>query len=149
MDHCKNCSVDFELSVKCTDAFCDVTSQDLKSDQNEVVPVHSDAATEEDFQKGIIIVKLRKGQELKLKAVAKKGVGKEHAKWAPACCATYLFEPDIRLNTARIEELTDKQKQEWVKSCPTGVYKYDEKTAQVSIEDKMQCTYCDECKKKS
>jgi len=53
------------------------------------------------------------------------------------------------LNTARIEELTDKQKQEWVKSCPTGVYKYDEKTAQVSIEDKMQCTYCDECKKKA
>lgn len=76
--------------------------------------------------RGIIIVKLRRGQELRLRAIARKGIGKDQAKWSPAATVTFLYEPDIRIN----EELM--QKNDWIDSSPTTVFGIDPRTQQFS-----------------
>jgi DNA-directed RNA polymerase II subunit RPB3 len=60
---CPNCSVEYKLHVS-ADSTIDVTSADLKTSEQQVLPV-----TVGDT--GVVIAKLGKGQELKLRAVAK------------------------------------------------------------------------------
>ena len=48
---------------------------------------------------GILIVKMRRGQELALRAVARKGIGKDHAKWSPVATAVYQYMPEVRVRS--------------------------------------------------
>lgn len=54
----------------------------------KLIPV----ATDPEGQ-GSVICKLRKGQELKMKCIAKKGIAKEHAKWAPTSAVGFEYDP--------------------------------------------------------
>jgi DNA-directed RNA polymerase II subunit RPB3 len=51
-------------------------------------------STEEEANKvrevemGVLICKLARGQKIKLSALARKGTGREHAKWNPVCTAS-------------------------------------------------------------
>ncbi|KAK9765496.1 RNA polymerase II subunit 3 [Basidiobolus ranarum] len=110
--YCSNCSVELTLDVKCTgDNTLDITSKDLVSTDPRITPV---LAGPED--NGILIVKLRKGQELKLNCVAKKGVSKEHAKWSPISGVGFEYDPWNKLRHSRwwIEEDAEK---EWSLFC--------------------------------
>ncbi|KAF1770728.1 hypothetical protein GCK72_002550 [Caenorhabditis remanei] len=106
-EFCDECSIPFILQMKCKDeATLAVTTADLRCMNNDttVRPACGKALRErgtgrEDFhnREEILIVKLRKGQELNLKAYAKKGFGKEHAKWNPTCGVAFEYDPDNAL----------------------------------------------------
>lgn len=98
-DFCEHCSVKFLLHVRCDDEKpLNVTTKDLKPVGSKVYPVTSrgrdmdDSSYADDNE--ILIVKLRKKQELKVTAFAKKGVGKEHAKWNPTSSVSFEYDPD-------------------------------------------------------
>ncbi|XP_055809815.1 DNA-directed RNA polymerases II, IV and V subunit 3-like [Solanum dulcamara] len=150
---CEFCSVEFYLRVKClSDQTLDVTSKDLLSSDHTVVPVdYSDASSGFDStpNKGIIIVKLRRGQELRLRAIARKGIGKDHAKWSPAATVTFMYEPEIYINEDMMESLTLEEKTELVESSPTKVFGIDPESKQVIIVEPEAYTYDDEVLKKA
>lgn len=112
-DYCTKCAVRFELKQngpptggKNEAGEADpnnngiVTSKHLVNlDENDglcvtVAPIHNSGLGGSDDQKnGIVIMKLGHGQSLHMSLIAKKGIGKEHAKWSPMCQVAYKIEP--------------------------------------------------------
>ena len=107
-NYCNNCSVELHLNVKCTeDVVRSVTSNDLISSSNQVKPILYGQEGS-----GILIAKLRQGQELSLRCIAKKGTAKEHAKWSPCSGVGFEYDPHnkLRHTTYWVE---DDVKKEW------------------------------------
>ncbi|GMJ03504.1 hypothetical protein like AT2G15430 [Hibiscus trionum] len=149
---CEFCSVEFHLRAKCmSDQTLDVTSNDLYSSDHTVVPVNftDSAGYDSSEQRGVIIVKLRRGQELRLRAIARKGIGKDHAKWSPAATVTFMYEPEIHINEDMMDTLSLEEKQSFVESSPTRVFDIDPNTQQVVVVDPEAYTYDDEVLKKA
>ncbi|KAK0419774.1 hypothetical protein QR680_014314 [Steinernema hermaphroditum] len=106
---CERCAVEFALNVKCHEESRSVTTADLVSSNSQVFPacgtplknyrernssfVRSENDTEHDAQ-DVLIVKLRKHQEIRMKCYAKKGFAKEHAKWSPVSSVSFTYDPD-------------------------------------------------------
>ncbi|PIA27130.1 hypothetical protein AQUCO_08300072v1 [Aquilegia coerulea] len=174
---CEHCSVEFHLDVRCDqDQTLDVTSADLISTDPSVIPVDVAAKSSSSaydasenkaclglrqilmllcllerkiYRRGIIIVKLRRGQELRLRAIARKGIGKDHAKWSPAATVTFMYEPEIRINEEMMESLSIDDKRSWIESSPTKVFDIDPNTQQVVVVDPEAYTYDEEVIKKA
>ncbi|KAL2912853.1 RNA polymerase II subunit 3 [Polyrhizophydium stewartii] len=106
--YCPQCSVELHLNVRCTeDHTREVTTRDLVSSHTSIAPVLNGPN-----DRGILIAKLRKGQEINLRCIAKKGTAKEHAKWSPCAGVAFEYDPHNRLRhtTYWIE---DDVKSEW------------------------------------
>ncbi|XP_068662977.1 DNA-directed RNA polymerases II, IV and V subunit 3-like [Aristolochia californica] len=155
---CEFCSIEFTLSARCTDdQTLDVTSAELRSSDpalccpvDQILRPGADSnGYDGSEQRGITIVKLRRGQELRLRAIARKGIGKDHAKWSPAATVTFMYEPQIHINEDLMETLTYEQKMEWIESSPTKVFGIDPNTHQVVVLDPEAYTYDDEVIKKA
>ncbi|KAH9260979.1 hypothetical protein BASA81_000675 [Batrachochytrium salamandrivorans] len=155
--YCQHCSVNFVLDVVNTgpQEVKTVYSSDLipQIESIEVIGYSSREemgvfAGAENDGRGIVICKLGIGQQLKLKAIAKKGVGKTHAKWSPVAVCTYTFEPRVTLNDARLDEISDAQRLALVQSCPAKVFAFDERSKKVMLANEPACMFCNECVKK-
>ncbi|KAF2839637.1 insert subdomain of RNA polymerase alpha subunit [Patellaria atrata CBS 101060] len=96
--YCESCSVTLTLHARCTgDDVMKVYARDLVVTGGRVNdqvgnPVITDAKGE-----GCVIVKLRKGQEIRVKCIAKKGIAKEHAKWMPTAAVGFEYDPHNKL----------------------------------------------------
>lgn len=110
-EYCNKCSVRITLDCDFNKMVQDkpiheqelaipITSQHLVCHDKDVSVVHF--SNEEDAHKshdqGIVIVQLGPGQKLKLEAIAKKGIGKEHAKWSPVATVALKYDPIVKLN---------------------------------------------------
>ena len=127
-----------------------ITSADMTSNNNQVSPAHFLNAEEEgaSHDAGISIVKIGPGQHLKLKAVARMGISKEHAKWCPVAVATYRFFPIITINDDACDTLTMDQKQMLVDVCPDRILELDPVSGKiVEAEDAWEvATYTEDLK---
>jgi DNA-directed RNA polymerase subunit D len=82
---CGQCRVTLTLNAESPDGTRTVYSGELVSENPDIVPV-SDK---------IPLIKLAKGQKLKLEAYARLGKGKNHAIWQPVCVCAYKYYPKI------------------------------------------------------
>eukprot|EP00882_Tetradesmus_deserticola_P028695 GHRQ01031970.1.p1 GENE.GHRQ01031970.1~~GHRQ01031970.1.p1 ORF type:complete len:212 (+),score=80.39 GHRQ01031970.1:263-898(+) len=101
--------VEFSLNVKCTEGrSLEVTDLDLVPDaSHSVVPVTQALMKQQGGSvKPVVLLKLGRNQEIKLRAIARKGIGKDHAKWIPVATAVFQYVADISINQGLMDELT-------------------------------------------
>lgn len=97
-NYCSNCTVVLSLHAKCTGSeimkvyAADLIPHEQRPNDQVGLPVRKDPRGQ-----GVLIAKLRQGQELKMKCVAKKGIAKEHAKWAPTAAIGFEYDPHNKL----------------------------------------------------
>lgn len=72
---------------------------------------------------------------MKLKAVARMGISKEHAKWCPVAAATYRFWPEITVNDEACSTLTHEQKQQLIDVCPDRILELDEVSGKIVVAE--------------
>jgi DNA-directed RNA polymerase II subunit RPB3 len=135
--------VELRLDVACTGSEAlDVTTNDLALDpaHTEVRPVGYNPAGSgggpdgtNQQQRGILLVKLRRGQALRLRAVARRGIGKDHAKWSPVATAAYQFVPDITIDARLAAGLSDAAREEWAAATPGGVFVHNKATGGLEV----------------
>lgn len=98
-----------------------------QGDQLAKFPLHSSGAGHvgggiRPLHEDILLAKLRPGQVIELEAHAKKGIGKDHAKWSPVATASYRLMPSIEI----VKPIYDELAEELVNWMEPGVFKLEE-----------------------
>lgn len=111
--YCEHCSVILTLHARCTgDDIMRVYARDLVVDQARPNPYLGDPVITDHEGLGTVICKLRKEQEVRMRCIARKGIAKEHAKWAPTSAVGFEYDPH---NTLRHMDLwyEESAEKEW------------------------------------
>jgi len=125
---CNLCRVTLTLDAEANEGTRPVYSGELVSENPDIIPV-SDK---------IPIIKLAKGQKLKLEAYARLGKGKNHAKWQPVSVCAYKYFPKIEVPSKKCEDCA-----KCVDICPKKVLTMKEK--KVKVRDLLACNLCMDC----
>ncbi|MBS7646843.1 MAG: DNA-directed RNA polymerase subunit D [Candidatus Bathyarchaeia archaeon] len=125
---CNLCRVTLTLDREAKDETVTVYSGELVSENPSIVPI-SDK---------IPIVKLAKGQRLRLEAYARLGKGKNHAKWQPVSTCTYKYLPKIEINSQNCDACG-----ECVNICPRKVL--TKREGKIEVRELFACTLCNDC----
>jgi DNA-directed RNA polymerase I and III subunit RPAC1 len=104
-------------------------------------PVHKD----------ILIAKLAPGQSIRCDIRAKKGIGRDHAKFSPVATAAYRLATTVTLSEDA--PFLGKEAEELVKRCPMGVFDIEDLGAggggggggRAVVKRARACTVCREC----
>lgn len=126
-----DCFAKFDLEAEGTEnGIITIYSKDLVPGDPQIVPVHD----------SIPIVKLAKGQKIKLEAFARLGRGKEHIKWSPVNVAAHKFVPLIS-----VDHRSCKYCLKCVEACPRGVIQAESGRIVVNEQQKLNCNFCRLC----
>ncbi|MBT0159890.1 DNA-directed RNA polymerase subunit D [Candidatus Bathyarchaeota archaeon A05DMB-2] len=126
---CPLCRVTLTLDAEAKEGIRTVYSGELVSENPDIVPV-SDK---------VPIIKLAKGQKLKLEAYARLGKGKDHAKWQPVSMCAYKYYPQIEVSTEDCGDCGAK----CVNICPKKVLTVKEN--KVEVRELLACNLCMDC----
>ncbi len=154
-DGCQNCQATLTLDASFNEEdehelITSVTSAQLKCVENtvEVANFANDREAQLAYEEGITIVKLGKGQRLKVVCHAVKGIAKEHAKWSPVSTCALKYDAVVKLNEEVLDQYTLEQKKGLVDCCPTSVFELEEvvgREPRVIIRNAQDCMFCREC----
>jgi DNA-directed RNA polymerase subunit D len=125
---CPQCRVTLTLDAESKEGTRTVYSGELISDNPGIVPV-SDK---------VPLIKLAKGQKLKLEAYARLGKGQNHAKWQPTAVCAYKYFPKIEVLSKKCEDCT-----KCADICPKQVFTV--KNEKVDVRDLLACNLCMDC----
>lgn len=139
-EFCDNCSVilrlsaanrnsDQNLKVFARDLFVEATGANahLYNGRNagassaDDLPPRGAPILLDPKEQGALICQLRRGQEIRMKCIAKKGIAKEHAKWAPTAAIGFEYDPWNKLRHTTLWYETDA-KAEWPAPAKNGAW---------------------------
>ncbi|KAF2190787.1 insert subdomain of RNA polymerase alpha subunit [Zopfia rhizophila CBS 207.26] len=96
--YCEQCSVVLTLNARCTgNEVMKVYARDLVVSEGRPNDEVGNPVITDPEGLGSVIVKLRKGQSIHMRCIAKKGIAKEHAKWAPSAAIGFEYDPNNKL----------------------------------------------------
>lgn len=125
---CGQCRVTLTLNAESTEGTRTVYSGELVSENPDIVPV----------SEKVPIMKLAKGQKLKLEAYARLGKGQIHAKWQPVSVCAYKYYPKIETPSKDCEDCA-----KCADICPKKVLEM--KGNKIDVRDLLACNLCMDC----